>query len=468
MLNRSVRVVLMAVLVLSLGVPVLAQIKRPPRVLRPPIGAVAVKLATPTLSQVKGVQRLQLLGKNVVMQGYYYDGSVPMLIDEFQKTLCDMELPSDSYILLSARPSGVRSGDMIKIQGTLKQPSGNDPAWMQDQLIILEPSATARPTILKRATTLVRLRPLYKLKLEYIGPLLMVKKYAVLIVGGGSAASNHYRYWRDLKTMYNILLSHGYQAGNIYVIYASGTGRDADVPVNYSASKANIATVFNELAGKMTSLDTLYVMINDHGGGFLAQAIAGYGPGSYGGQIDTNGDEGAENISEAAYNRDFNGDGDRTDMLAFDETISLWGDRISDDEFAVEVNKITNYSKMIFQMKQCFGGGFVRDLLGTNRIVMASCSPVQASWADTINQHYGEFTYHYFAALTGQKPDGSGVVNADANGNGKVSMVEAYNYAQSHDGRPETPCYDDNGAMPIHSGNMPSGGDGPLGLATHL
>lgn len=470
MLNPSIRVVLVTVLVLSLGVSSLAQAQRPARIPLPRV-QVQLKAATPTLSQAKGVQRLQLLNKSVVMEGYFYNGSVPMLLDDFQKALCDMELPPESYILLSGPPlKGVKSGDKIKVQGTLKQPSGQDPAWMQSELVILETSAAAQPTILQRATALrlVQYRPLLRIKPWVLGPLLMAKKYAVLIAGGGSPANNHARYWRDLKTMYNILLAHGYQAGNIYVIYASGTGRDADMPVNYSASKANIATVFNELAGKMTSNDTLYVMINDHGGGFLAQAIAGYAPGVYGGQIDTNGDEGAENISEAAYNRDFNGDGDRTDILAFDETVSLWGDRISDDEFAVEVDKIANYSKMIFQMKQCFSGGFVRDLLGPNRMQMASCSPVQASWADTISQQYGEFTYHYFAALTGQKPDGSGAVNADANGNGKISMVEAFNYARTQDGRPETPCYDDNGAMPIHSGNMPRGGDGPLGSATNL
>jgi len=386
MLKRSLQVVLVIVMGMSTGLPALTQVKLPGPILRAPV-QVKLKLATPTLSQAKGVQRLQLLNKSVVMEGYYYDGSVPMIIDDNNRALCDMELPPESYILLSGPPlAGVKSGDTIKIQGVLRQPGGQDPAWMQPELIILETSATAQPTILQRATArrVVQYRPLLRIKPWVLGPLLMAKKYAVLIVGGGSAASNHYRYWRDLKTMYNILRSEGYAAANIYVIYASGTGRDADVPVNYSASKANIATVFNELAGKMKSSDTLYVMINDHGGGFLAQAIAGYGPGIYGGQIDTNGDEGAENISEAAYNRDFNGDGDRTDMLAFDETVSLWGDRISDDEFAVEVNKITHYSKMIFQMKQCFSGGFVKDLLGSSRIVMASCSPVQASWADTI------------------------------------------------------------------------------------
>ena len=470
MLDRSVRTVLIVLLLLGPALSATAQVRTPGRILRPPV-QVQLKAATPTLSQAKGAQRLQLLGKSVVMEGYFYDGSVPMLIDDFQRTLCDMELPTESYILLSGpRPKSVKSGDKIKLQGVLRQPGGQDPVWMQDELAILQPSTTEEPTILQRATALrlARYRPLPRIVLEHIGPLLAAKKYAVLIIGGGSAASNHYRYWRDLKTMYNILLARGYQAGNIYVIYASGTGRDSDVPVNYSASKANIATVFNELAGKMKSVDTLYVMINDHGGGFLAQAIAGYSPGVYGGQIDTNADEGAENVSEATYNRDFNGDGDRTDILAFDETVSLWGDRISDDEFAVEVNKIANYSRMIFQMKQCFSGGFLRDLTAPNRIIMASCTQVQASWADTISQQYGEFTYHYFAAITGQKPDGSGPVNADANGNGKISVVEAYNYARSHDGRPETPGYEDNGVLPHHTGNMPSGGDGAVGSLHHF
>jgi len=469
MTNRSVRFMLAVVVLVAIALPVLAQ--GPPRILIP--RTTQKQLLARNIQQVKGPNRLQLLGKQVTLSGYFYDGSVRLLVDNIQRTQCDMMMPPESYIVLSGpAPAGVKSGDRIQIQGLARQPGGQDPAWMQDELIILQTSADSEVSVIGRhARIQLALAREARLVLKYPyvvlpGRLFIRREYAVLIFGGGNAANNHARYWNDLKTMYNILLSHGYTDANIYVLYANGTGRDASVPVDYSASKANITTVFNELAGKMTSNDTLYVMTNDHGGGFLGAAIAGYGPGIYGGFIDTSGDEG-DNISEAVYNRDFNGDGDKTDILSVDETLSLWGEKISDDQFAAEVNKITNYSKMTFQMKQCFCGGFLDELTGPNRIVMASSGEVQVSWSYT-GGGFGEFTFHFFAALTGNKPDGSGPVNADANGNGKVSMVEAYNYARSHDGRPETPWYEDNNAIPGHTGNMPGGGEGTLGSATYL
>ena len=183
--------------------------------------------------------------------------------------------------------------------------------------------------------------------------------------------------------------------------------------------------------------------------------------------IDANNDETLDAISESAINVDLNGDGDKNDTVKVDESFSLWYQSITDDEFAAEVNKITSYRKMIVQMKQCFSGGFVEDLTAPNRIVMSSCAPTQLSWSHTSGS-YGEFTYHYFAALTGNKPDGSGSVNADSNGNAKVSILEAYNYARSHDTRPEMPYYEDNGVRPPQSGVMPGGGEGALGAATNL
>ncbi len=464
MTTRSARTVVVVILAVAVVLPAAAQIG--PRIRVQPG---AVKLQTvPTIRQIKGPERLQLLGKQVTLEGFYYDGSVPMLIDNFERTQLDMLLPPDSYVLLAGpRPRGVKSGDKIRIRGVLQQPGGQDPQYMQEELIILRTAGPTSATILQRATLApVRRWPLLRVKPWVVGTLLLPRKYAVLIAGGYNPANNHSRYWNDLKTMYNILKSKGYTDENIYVIYANGVPRDSSMPVDYSATKAHISAVFDELAAKMKSTDSLYVMINDHGGGFLANSIGGYSPGIYSASIDTNGDE-ADSISESAYHRDFNGDGDTNDVLKVDETFLLWYDRITDDEFAAEVNKITKYSKMIFQMKQCFSGGFVRDLTAPKRIVMSSSAETQVSWSYT-GGGFGEFTFYYFAALTGNKPDGSGTVNADANGNGKVSIVEAYNYARSHDARPETPWYEDNGTVPHHTGNMPSGGDGALGLATHL
>jgi hypothetical protein len=98
---------------------------------------------------------------------------------------------------------------------------------------------------------------------------------------------------------------------------------------------------------------------------------------------------------------------------------------------------------------------------------MSACSRFEFSYAAS-SCPLDEFTFWYFAALTGTKPDGSGTVNADTNGDGKISILEAYNFARSHDTRPETPFYEDNGVWPCHSGAMPSGGEGALGASTYL
>ena len=119
--------------------------------------------------------------------------------------------------------------------------------------------------------------------------------------------------------------------------------------------------------------------------------------------------------------------------------LCLWNHTtISATAFAAEVNKIANYDKMIVQMKQCYSGSFVQPLTGPRRTVMSSCSPNEVSYGNSSHQ-FGEFTYWYFSALTGTKPDGSGPVNADTNGDGKISILEAYNFARSHDDGPGDP-----------------------------
>ena len=420
------------------------------------------------LGSIRTQTMMRNLNKQVTLKGVYYDGSIPMVLDNIDRAYLDLPIPDEAYVpIVGPRPVGVKWGDAIEVTGTLKKPGPDDPPEVQRESAVIKTSQAADLKIVKIA----KLPMLRAIQLQRYPGLavatLLGKKYAVLIAGGASPANNHLRYWNDLKTMYSILTSEGYAAANIYVIYANGVAKDASMPVNHSASKANIATVFNQLAAKMKSNDTLYIMVNDHGGGCLTTAVGPYGPGLYGGVIDANNDETLDAISESAINVDLNGDGDKNDTVKVDESFSLWYDSITDDEFGAEVNKISNYRKMIIQMKQCFSGGFVEDLTTANRIVMSSCSPTQLSWSHT-SGNYGEFTYYYFAALTGNKPDGSGSVNADANGNGKVSILEAYNYARSHDTRPEMPLYEDNGVRPPLSGAMPAGGEGALGAATNL
>ena len=125
------------------------------------------------------------------------------------------------------------------------------------------------------------------------------------------------------------------------------------------------------------------------------------------------------------------------------------------------------YHRMIIVMEQCFSGGFLRDLAGNNRIIISAATQYESSWAMGPDYIYNEFSYHFTCALKGAKPDGTSV-NADANNDGEVSMVEAFNYAVANDTASETPMYEDNGDGVPHSGSMPQGGDGTLGSNTSL
>lgn len=420
---------------------------------------------------LRGTELLAKLNQQVTVEGFFYDGSSPMLLDDINRVQVDMMLPPDSYVpLVGPKLQGVKSGDRIALTATLRKAGASAPAWLKREPAFLEITPQVKPIVKLRAsavlklspvTNLVRVEPRFRIPEIVVGTVPVAKKYAVLLIGGGDPYNNHMRYWNDLKTQYQILRDKGWPAANITVIYADGVAKDGSTPVNYSATKANVSTVFSALAAKTTSLDTVYIMVNDHGGGFLDAAISGYGPGIYGGVLDTNGDE-HESISEATFNKDLNGDGDKVDVVKIDEIINLWYDKITDDEFAVQVNKVHNYALMVIQMKQCFSGGFVDDLAGPRRVVMASTKPTEFSWSHSSGQ-FGEWTYWYFAGITGQKPDGSGAVNANANGDGLISFAELFNFCKSRDSKPEHPTYDDNGVFPGTFGPLPAGGDGALG-----
>ena len=105
---------------------------------------------------------------------------------------------------------------------------------------------------------------------------------------------------------------------------------------------------------------------------------------------------------------------------------------------------------------------FISQISGNNRIILTACSATESSWACNTEGSYDEFVYHFTSAVNFQTPGGS-PVNADTNGNGYVSMVEAFNYASNHDSRAESPHYDDNGDGTGQLASIPNGGDGTLG-----
>ena len=186
------------------------------------------------------------------------------------------------------------------------------------------------------------------------------------------------------------------------------------------------------------------------------------------GRFDAGGDEGAEALDEKKYNRDLNGDGKIQGQVSWDEELCGWGESIFDDSFDTIFANL-KYDRMVIVMGQCFSGGLIADMAGSNRIIMSAAGEYEPSYAMDPYPYntYDEFSYYFTCAINGADPDGK-TVNADANGDGEVSMVEAFNYARTHDTQKETPWYEDSGDGVPHSGNMPSGGDGTLGSNTSL
>lgn len=454
---------------LAVNPSVLAMASRPNFVVNAPL-----KVLSPSILQARG--NLKKLQEIVTVEGFYYDGSVPMIVDDIERTQVDMIMPTESYVPLTARVASLKNGDRVSVTGRLVSPEASQKLQDEPSVLRIEGNVASKIRVLEPS----KWRSMKDFSTIPGVLKFLPTKYAVLIAGGYNPSNSHLRYWNDLKTMYAILKARGYAPSRITVIYADGVGRDASMPVNYSATKANIQAAFSSLGTKMTSQDDLYVMLNDHGGGFLDHAISSYALGVYGGVIDPTNTDGKA-ISESAFNMDLNGDGDKTDVVHFHNTLALWGDSMTDIEFSNAVGAVANYNEMKIQMKQCFSGGFAFALAAPKRIVISSAGPNEVSWGHGDGSQFGNFTYWYFSALTGQTPDGvpapfpspaSATVNADSNSDGKMSMLEAYDYARIHDlvslSSAETPFYSDNGSPPVSGALSPASGQGARGKTSFL
>jgi len=228
-------------------------------------------------------------------------------------------------------------------------------------------------------------------------------RYAVIISGGWDQYNNHVRYWNDCAFFYNTLKQHGFLSDHITVLYADGTDPAVDrsdgvsspldfdgdsVPdINYSATRANITTVFNQLGATLGANDILYIFTTDHGG--------------------------AQSGNAAPYNTP-------------NVVLYLWGEIINGDELAAEVNKVTNPKAVLGIFEQCFSGGMVEKLAGTNRVVMSASRWWELSYAMGPDYTYDEFSYYVTTAL-------SDASKGDTNGDGIVTMEEAYLYALARD-----------------------------------
>lgn len=409
------------------------------------------------ITEIMGPLREKYLEKKVTIQGYLavIGDNTPILVQDLDLLLINMPIPEDLYIpLIGLNPEEAfeHFGALVHIKGRLTEEFEKpvfdlDPDF--EKLIVVKPS---KDWVLRMAYWALTIEA----KIE--ASAIFSPNYSVLISGGGNAA--HSRYWNDLKKMYSILVNdYNYNPSRIIVIYKDGIAEDNDIPVDYSATLANVTAAFTSISNKITSNQDLFIFTTNHGSGF--HPTDPYNIFLFG-DIDTDGDEPETGYSEATYNRDFNIDGDTNDIIQVDEVLNLYqNERLVDDDLADMLDEIT-CRQMIIVMEQCFSGGFIHELSASNRVVMTACLEEEFSWSCDTEGDYDEFVYHFMLGI--EEPD----LDGDDNDDGRVSISEAFNYAAQNDSTSETPMYDDNGDNLGHPEPLPNGGDGSNGDSVYI
>jgi hypothetical protein len=253
--------------------------------------------------------------------------------------------------------------------------------------------------------------------------------YAILMNGGADSGNNHVRYWNDLSNIYITLVDvYGYKDENIIVLCSDGLDPtpdqsngmnshpdldgDGDDDIMYSCVHSNVQSVFTQMIAQLTASDQLFVYTTDHGS------------------------------SNGGWNTYLN----------------LWNYESLTDAQLASMMAALPQCDMITTMEQCYSGGFEDNVSVTSgRVFSSACAHDELSWAMPPDYAYDTYVFFWTAAVKGE--DAYGIpCDADANSDGKVSMQEAFLYAELHDISAETPQYN---SMPSGLGDSVFLGSGP-------
>ena len=310
------------------------------------------------------------------------------------------------------------------------------------------------------------------------------RSHFLIIAGGADIYMNGIRFWADAAMFYSTLRrQYNVPKQNIHVYISDGNDptwdanlgdetdwaivdspRDLDgdgySDVDGPASPASVKAAFASLASSLTANDQLVVFITSHG-----TAV---------------GTAGKNNYKAAAY---------------------LYSDNPYESAYLTDA-ELQGYTKNIacpvaFIIETCYAGGFVDDIMATPRRMIATvCNHYETSWGRSGNGSWGlsasgvakpgiTCAYNYWAvemngAFRGAYPfayasdacyaypwESGSACNADANGDGLVSMREASNYAKKHDvaasyENPEHPQYaESTGGLGLQFYLLKTSGGGP-------
>ncbi|MBD5248212.1 MAG: hypothetical protein HDS54_08660 [Barnesiella sp.] len=256
------------------------------------------------------------------------------------------------------------------------------------------------------------------------------KTYAVIISGGINKYSNHFRYWNDCSFIYQTLVNkYGIPKNHIYPIMSDGDNPNEDMEVwNYTtfisqpldldhddeneiiqaATKENIRNTLEVLFSTMSKNDHLHIFVIDHGGRYK--------------------DNNSDNESRS------------TICLWEDENLDKSEWELKDVELAEMLAPICSKGINVnVVLGQCFSGGFIDDLTKIGCVVATASEADAGSWACK-DIEYDEFVYHWICAVNEANHRGT-KVKSDIDGNGRVTMEEAFLYAKINDREKESPQY---------------------------
>lgn len=160
---------------------------------------------------------------------------------------------------------------------------------------------------------------------------------------------------------------------------------------------------------------------------------------------------------------DVNRDSDMDDWVSIDELLALYWDPVTDDELRTLLAPI-HAGAMVIVIMPCFAGGYVFELSGSNRVVIAASEEETVSWGNM-------FMRNVVSAFSGKNYPTGTVVNpatADTDGDGYVNALEVFHFAATNDTLPEIPQYDDNGDRTSTRHPAQSQADGAFGATVFL
>jgi len=371
-------------------------------------------------------------GSDYEVRGYLVVDPVPFLVSDAYWFGINRPIPDSAYLLLAP---GSRAFKVVKTGDT-----GVNPQKHEGQLVSIRGNVTTVQTPYdtlsetafetNSVTGVVSQAPCCTGGGPNIVPLCSLNqsictlpattyshKFALLYSGGKEFPLNYKRYWNDLVFMYHVLRSkYGFPAENIIVVYQNGvveSSLHSQMPVNHAANLTGVTAAFDEIKYKIQNAPPsnnklLFVFTTNHGGQDNDQQIE---------------DE-----------------QDKSDELLF--WFNQSGTQLMDDAFDNFLDGIAIIDPNITTVglyEQCHSGGFLKDCAGPNRINIAAASETADSYGLRTRQpcmRYDAFSYFFTVALYGKYHNGSSLAisdNPDRDGDGSVSILEAYWFAAERD-----------------------------------